>query len=239
MNGYLLLHGKGSGPTLDICSMNPVAKRLEEDKKLYLHQTYSWGLGKVFQEQFENCLDDVANGIKELESQGATKIHLVGHSLGANVAFFYATQFSNFESIVALAAAHNTHLAKFNQWSSWSRNKAHALVNQGLDLPADFIDMSMMEVYIISAIPSAYLSYLDPNGKTVMTKNVRRFKTPANLFIASGTKDMTQVEVETLLYNPAQKTTNSVFLQTNDDHLTLPINTYLNWTSWCESLSLS
>jgi pimeloyl-ACP methyl ester carboxylesterase len=236
MNGYLLLHGKNSGPNLSICSMNPVADRMKQQGLLYDHTTHSWGLGRVFQEPFERCLDDVAAGIQRLRNQGATRIHLVGHSLGGNVAFFFATRFSDFKSIVALAPAHNTHISRFNMWSQWSRNKAQSLLDAGNDAPADFIDVAMLETYIIQCVPSAYLSYLDPQGNTVMTKNVRRFQEPVHLFIGSGSNDMTQVNVKELLFDPARKTSASQLVETGDDHLTVAINTYEKWVRWCEDL---
>ena len=236
MDGYLLLHGKGSGPRLPACVMNPLANKMQEDGLLLEHNHMSWGLGSLYFHHIDESLNDIAQGIERLKSQGATRIHLVGHSLGANVAFYYASKFINFTSIVALAPAHNTHIAKFNQWSNWSRNKAQSLISQGQDGPADFIDVSMLDVYIINCIPSAYLSYLDPMGDSVMTKNVRRFKQPVNLFIGTGVKDTTQLNARGLLYDPAKKTQHSTILESDDDHFTIPINSYPIWRAWCEGL---
>jgi hypothetical protein len=127
-------------------------------------------------------------------------------------------------------------LAKFNHWSLWSRNKAKSLIDSGTDAPADFIDVAMTEVYITQGVPSAYLSYLNPEGNTVMTRNVRRFIQPANLFIASGSNDPTQIDVDRLIYSPALKTNVSRFLQTNDGHIDIVVNTYPKWREWCANL---
>jgi pimeloyl-ACP methyl ester carboxylesterase len=236
MNGFLLLHGKGSGPSYPACAMIPLHKQMVSDGLLVDHVSHSWGLGKLYTQPFEDSIADIHQGIGRLIRQGATRIHIVGHSLGANIALFYATQYTNFASIVALAPAHNTHLAKFNHWSLWSRNKAQSLLDNGNDDVADFIDVAMAEVFITQGIPSAYLSYLNPEGNSVMTRNVRRFVEPVNLFIASGSNDPTQVDVDRLIYAPALKTTASRYLQTNDGHVDVVVNTYPIWRDWCVNL---
>lgn len=236
MDGFLLLHGKGSGPEYSACAMNEVAKLMERDGKTFDYIAQSWSINRVFKTPFEDTIDDVKAGVERLLAQGVTRLHIVGHSIGANIALFYATKYTNFTSMVLLAPAHNTHLEKFNQWSLWSRRKAHDLVMAGNDELADFIDTNMLETYIISCKPSAYFSYLNPRGDSVMTKNVRLIKEPINVFVASGTADFTQVEVERLIYDPIPKKPTSKFLQNNDGHLDLPPNTYPIWTQWCEGL---
>ena len=236
-DGFLLLHGKGSGPDFPTCSTTAVYHNMSADGILADHVSNSWALGKLYQYPFEQCISDVQQGIDRLVARGATRIHIVGHSLGGNIALYYATQYTNFTSIVALAPAHNTHLSKFNQWSLWSRNKAQALIDQGNDTQADFIDVAMMEVYITHGRPSSYLSFQNPNGNTVMTRNVRKFLKPVNLFVATGTNDVTQVEVASMIYNPASKTAASRLLSTNDGHTDISVNTYPNWLKWCLDLA--
>lgn len=236
MEGYLLLHGKGAGPEYPACAMNEVAKIMEKDGKTFDYIAHSWAINRVFKTPFEDSIEDVKAGIKRLQDRGVTRLHIVGHSIGANIALFYATRAVNFTSLVLLAPAHNTHLEKFNQWSLWSRRKAHDLVMAGNDELADFIDTNMLETYIISCKPSAYFSYLNPRGDSVMTKNVRLIKEPINVFVASGTADFTQVEVGRLIYDPILKKPSSKFLQNGDGHLDLPPKTYPIWTQWCEGL---
>lgn len=236
-DGFLLLHGKGSGPNYPTCSTTAVYHKMIADGDMADHVANSWALGKLYQYPFEQCITDVQHGIDRLVARGATRIHIVGHSLGANIALYYATQYTNFKSIVALAPAHNTHLSKFNQWSLWSRNKAQALINQGDDAMADFVDVAMAEVYITQGKPSAYLSFLNPAGNTVMTRNVRKLLKPVNLFVATGSNDLTQVEVESMIYNPAAKTPASQLLHTNDGHTDISVNTYSIWRQWCVGLA--
>jgi esterase/lipase len=237
MNGFLLLHGKGSGPHYPDCAITPVQQQLAADGLLVDYVENSWALGKLYKQPFEHSIIEIHQGIDRLVKQGATKIHIVGHSLGANIAFFYATQFSNFKSIVALAPAHNTHMSKYNHWSLWSRRKAQDLVTAGTDELADFVDVAMTEVYITQALPSAYLSYQDPGGNTVMTRNVRRFVQPVNLFVATGSNDMTQVDTENIIYMPARKTSASQLLKTADGHIDIVGNSYSIWTQWCMALA--
>lgn len=236
-NGFLLLHGKGAGPDYPTCAMIPLHTQMVKDGLIVDYVSNSWGQGKLFTQPFENCFPDIHQGIARLVRQGATRIHIVGHSLGANAAFFYATQFSNFKSIVALAPAHNTHMAKYNHWSQWSRNKAQALITAGQDQITDFVDVAMTEVYITQGLPSAYLSYQDPKGNTVMTRNVRKFMQPVNLFVATGSNDLTQIDIENVIYAPAKKTSASQLLKTTDGHIDIVGNTYPNWTQWCLDLA--
>ena len=60
---------------------------------------------------FEDALADIGAGVEYLERSGATRLVLIGHSLGANrVAYYQAqSQRPSVEAIVLLASAGNTH----------------------------------------------------------------------------------------------------------------------------------
>ena len=90
MDGFLLLHGKGSGPDYSACAMTPLYNQMVTDGHLVDYVSHSWALGKLYRQPFEHSIPDIHQGIARLVRAGATRIHIVGHSLGANIALYYA-----------------------------------------------------------------------------------------------------------------------------------------------------
>jgi pimeloyl-ACP methyl ester carboxylesterase len=239
MNGYMLMHGKNSGPRFPACSLIPVHAEMQKQGYLVDFAEHPCALNRVFKTTYESNIESVRAGVERLKAQGATRIHLVGHSIGANLALYYATLYNNFASLVLLAPAHNTHFAKFIQWSNWSREKARKLVEEGRGNELnDFVDINMTDAYIVQGTAVGYLSYYDPQGNSVMPKNARKILQPVNVYVGSGSADTTQMDVKKFVYDPIpNKTAASKFVQTGDTHLGVCLNLMPDWLAWTQNLS--
>lgn len=224
MNGFIILHGKHSGPDwAEDCALFNLSQHLKQSS-LVDFQTYPWGVVKVedkhYFRKFEDCLDQIDQAITTLRNNGATKIFLVGHSMGGNASLFYATQRNNFNGIVLLAPAHNTHLPFFAKMHEWSVNKARDLMSMGLGAQVShFADLDSMGSIEILEVPAEnYYSMLNKDGNANMQTNSRLIKQPINVLCISGTRDKTQAEIPNTVWNHINKSDKSKFLQTNDDH---------------------
>jgi pimeloyl-ACP methyl ester carboxylesterase len=237
-HGYLFLHGKGSGPDAPICTMNELVNGFRvRAGELVDYVQHSWGYNQLYTQPFEVVIAEVDAAVQRLKDAGADYIHIISHSIGCNVALYYATKRTNFNSIVLLAPAHNTHTLKMQFLTEWSRRKANTLLaTPGYNIATveQFVDNSVTDVEIVNATALNYLSYMDPAGNTNMVTNLAKISRPLNVLLIAGRLDLTQVGVLPSLFNKINKTTLSTYQITNDTHVSVSgsnsYDTILNWT---------
>jgi len=236
MDGFLILHGKSSGPAVPDCSVTPLAAKLEANGYLVDYQAYSWETSRIYLTTFESTTEEIRAGIQRLRESGATRIHLVGHSMGGNIAIYYAVHNTDFDSFIGLATAHNVHHPTLQYVVKWSVEKARMLVAEGNDAPSEFVDWNVTDILARTVKPSCYLSYFDPDGNANMTLNVSRIKRPLNVLMVGGNKDNTQQTTRMYIFDPMLKTPYSRWVQTNDDHDTVSLNAYDEIVKWVDNM---
>jgi pimeloyl-ACP methyl ester carboxylesterase len=236
MDGFLILHGKSSGPAVPDCSVTPLAAKLEAHGRLVDYQAHSWETSRIYSTTFESTTEEIRAGIQRLRARGATRIHLVGHSMGGNIAIYYAVHNTDFDSFIGLATAHNVHHQTLQYVVKWSVEKARGLVAEGNDTPSEFVDWNVTDILARTVRPSCYLSYFDPDGNANMTLNVRRIGRPLNVLMVGGNKDNTQQTTRMSIFDPMPKTPYSQWIQTNDDHNTVSLNAYDEIVKWVDNL---
>jgi pimeloyl-ACP methyl ester carboxylesterase len=236
MEGYLVLHGKKSGPTFDRCALHPIVGQLSKHS-LVDFASHAWSYDRLYDQPFESCIESIKQARQRLIDRGADRIHILGHSLGGNAEIYYATRYSDFDSLILLAPAHNTHLQKIRAQCNWSLRKAEEYLAQGNDTPQHFVDFDSADVTVSVVRPSVYISYFNPNGPCNMTYNARKLLAPVNVLCLSGSRDVTQTTTEELVYRPMLKTAASEFHFLDEDHFTVCYNTHDLIVNWVNRLS--
>lgn len=236
MDGFLILHGKSSGPAVPDCSVTPLAAKLAENGYLVDYEAYSWETSRIYLTTFESTTEEIQAGIKRLRDRGATRIHLVGHSMGGNIAIYYAINNSDFDSLIGLATAHNVHHPTLRYVVKWSVEKARELVAQGNDEPSEFVDWNVTDILARTVKPSCYLSYFDFDGNANMALNVKKITRTLNVLMIGGVNDNTQQTTRMSVYTPIPKTEYSRWILTEDDHETVSINAYDTIVNWVDNL---
>lgn len=232
MHGYILLHGKKSGPAYSNCALHTLNKQLNEHG-LVDFESHAWAHDRLYDQPFESCLTSIQQARQRLIDRGATSIHIVGHSLGGNAAIYYASKCNDFNSVVLLAPAHNTHIGKIRAQCAWSIRKAKELIDSNNDESDYFIDFDSADVTVSKVKPSIYISYFDADGPCNMTVNAKKIASPISVLCLSGSRDITQTTTKELIYNVLPKTNASQYHQLDEDHYTICYNTHdliVDWT---------
>jgi pimeloyl-ACP methyl ester carboxylesterase len=217
MEGYLVLHGKKSGPSYPACTLHPVVDQLKTHS-LVDFESHAWAYERLYDEPFESCLVSIKQARQRLIDAGASRVHLLSHSLGGNASIYYATHYQDFDSMILIAPAHNTHLPKIKAQTAWSIRKAKASLEQGINEYDHYIDFDSGDVTVSRVMPSIYISYFDPTGPCNMTENASRIPTPMNVLCISGQRDATQTTARDLVYDVLPKTNQSNFMSVDEDH---------------------
>lgn len=214
MIGFLLIHGKLSGPNFPRCSLHQLNNTLNEKGYLVDFHAYPWANERLYDEPIENGVDEIKAGIARLQSRGATKIHLIGHSMGGNIAIYYASLYKDFDSLILLCPAHNTHIERIRKMCEWSIDQAKSSLLGGQDNPLHLIDFNGGKAIVSAVRPSIYISYFDSDGLCNMTTNakVQGTQDPINVLCLCGELDPTTPDAKPNIYDYMNLTDHSQFV---------------------------
>ncbi|MEA2986016.1 MAG: hypothetical protein QOD94_2270 [Alphaproteobacteria bacterium] len=178
--GIVVMHGKGGRPA----QMTAVASALAAAGALVVSQTMSWSSGY---RTYSQTLDEVAGHIDALRAKGATRIALVGQSLGANVALGYGAQHGSVAAIVAMAPGHRPEAFADRSAQSLARAKQSVAAGRGSEI-GSYFDTNQGRDFEVRTTAAAYVSFFDPAGPAVMTRNAAALKGAPLLWVV-GTGD--------------------------------------------------
>ena len=125
--GVVLLHGKTGKPE----KLWGLASALEAQGFLVFTPAMPWSHNRYLDASYETALDEIAAAINQLKQQGATKIVVAGHSMGANAALAYAANRGGVAGVIMLAPGHFPDLPQFQEIVKGGVAKAREMVQSG------------------------------------------------------------------------------------------------------------
>ncbi len=99
----MLIHGKGGTPTTMIEGLN---EALKQAARLVDAPEMPWSARRIYDATYDQAMAEIDAQSRSLKKAGATKIAVIGHSLGANAAIGYAARRKDLLAVVALAPGH-------------------------------------------------------------------------------------------------------------------------------------
>jgi pimeloyl-ACP methyl ester carboxylesterase len=134
-------------------------------------------------------MGEIAGAVESVRARGASKIVLVGHSMGCPAAMSYAAQAGGVAGIVLSAPGHSPQqYMQFSPEVRESIERARALTKSGRGAEVGtFYDNNQGNVFTLQAPAAQYLSFFDPSGPCEMTNTAGRIRCPA--FWVVGTND--------------------------------------------------
>jgi len=231
--GVVYLHGKGAWPG---AADGGILSTLAEEGALVATPEMPWSFKRKYGATYEQAMaeiDAVATGLK---AQGATRIVVIGHSLGANAAIGYAARHPDLAAVVALAPAHLPEAEGLRSHTQEAIAEAKQLVAAGQgDVPRRFPDMAQGIPLTATATPLVYLSMFDPDGPAVIPKNAEAMG-PVPLLWVVGTLDPIARRGPDYAFKFGAKNPKSRYIEVFAGHLTTPLAARSQVVEWINSL---
>jgi pimeloyl-ACP methyl ester carboxylesterase len=181
------MHGKrGSAEYL-----STLAGDLAEQGYLVVTPDMPWSKVRAYDRALDEAHREIDKALDGLRLQGATRLVVAGHSMGANMAIGYAATHKGIDAVIALGPGQTVESQNFIERLGDSVTKAKALLaaGQGEEL-TQFQDLHLGKVSEIVAIPRIYLSYFDPDGLANMPRMARHIDIPFLWTVGSQDKNM-------------------------------------------------
>lgn len=169
--GIVVMHGKWGNPG----QLSVVAGRLEAEGYLTENLEMPWSGRRAYDTGRDGFVGEIDAAIRGLKEKGATKIVLIGHSLGAAGGLHYATR-KQVDGFIGIAPGHAPEGERLAAMLAGSVVKAREMVAKGEgDDKAGFDDFNTgNRTKQIRMAAKVYLDFFDPTGPMNFTGNVSK-----------------------------------------------------------------
>ena len=234
--GIVLLHGKGGRPSGSIATLGQ-ALSAQSIKVALPEMAWSGRGGKVsnYDVSYEQALSSIDTAISNLRAQGASKIIIAGHSLGANAALAYAALRSKkISGVIAIAPGHMPERMKLPDIQKALTEARQKISAQLGNQRATFPDINSGERFEVSGTYMGWFSYFDPNGTAVMSKNASRLTVPL-LYIVGRSDPLSSVG-RNYIFDKARPNSKNRYIEVDAGHLDTPDRSTTPILEWLKKL---
>ena len=230
--GVVFLHGKGVW-TGAFDGGIPAA--LEAEGAVVASPEMPWSFGRMYGATYDEAMREIDAAVAGLKGKGATRIVVVGHSLGANAAIGYAARRGGVAAVVALSPGHLPETAEMRARTAEALIEARALMAAGEKSRRTWPDRIQGVPTFATASPAAYLSMFDPDGPAVIPKNVAALRGVPLLWVV-GDSDPIFARGRDYAFARAPRNPKSRYIEVSAGHLTAPRAAQSQVVEWLKSL---
>lgn len=231
--GVVLMHGKWALPQAK--TLLTLSGALQSAGYLVWMPTMPWAGSRLYDKSYEDALREIDAAVVQLKAQGATRIVVAGHSIGASAALAYGARRDGLLGIVAIAPGHMPEIAVRNPGVAQSLGRADAMLAAGKgDDTDEFLDLNQGQTKTIRTTASIYLSYARPDGPAVMPINATHLKAPLLWVVGSGDGMSERGEAYAFAKAPANPHNRYQVLSAN--HMSTPTAAAQDIIAWIDEL---
>ena len=229
--GVVFLHGKGVWTgAFD----GGIPSALEAEGAVVASPEMPWSFARMYGATYDEAMREIDAAVAGLKAKGATRIVVIGHSLGANAAIGYGARRSGVAAVVAISPGHLPETAEMRARTGDAIQEARHLLAAGDKSRRTWPDRIQGVPTFATASPAVYLSMFDPDGPAVIPKNAAALRVP--LLWVVGDSDPIFSRGRDYAFARAPKNPKSRYLEVSAGHLTAPRAAQSQIVEWVKSL---
>jgi pimeloyl-ACP methyl ester carboxylesterase len=194
-----------------------------------------WSIGRMYGATYEQAMQEIDAAVAGLRKKGATRIVIIGHSLGANAAIGYAARHHGVAAVVALSPGHLPETDEMRGHTADAIVKARALVAAGDQSRRLWPDRVQGVPTLAMASPAVYLSMFDPDGPAVIPRNAAALKGVPLMWVV-GRFDPIFSRGRDYAFSRAPANPNNRYLEVFAGHLSAPMMARSDVVEWLKSV---
>ncbi|MBO0752219.1 MAG: alpha/beta hydrolase [Bradyrhizobiaceae bacterium] len=230
--GVVFIHGKSTwAGAFD----GGIPGSLEADGAVTAEPEMPWSIGRMYGATYEEAMQEIDAAVAGLKKKGATRIVIIGHSLGANAAIGYAARKRGIAAVVALSPGHLPETAEMRDRTADAIVTARALAAAGENSRRLWPDRIQGVPTFAMASPAVYLSMFDPDGPAVIPKNAAALKNVPLMWVV-GRFDPIFSRGRDYAFSRVPKNPKNRYLEVLAGHLAAPMVARSEVVDWLESV---
>jgi pimeloyl-ACP methyl ester carboxylesterase len=223
--GVLMLHGKNPGSNRDP-NFSPLKDTFERQGWLATVPDMPWSRNRYLDGHFDKAMAEIAGHVKSLRDQGATKIVIIGHSMGVPTSMAHAARGGDVDALIGLAPGHAPVGYYTQPWGKPvhdSINEARALVAAGKgDSRERFSDINQGKQQTVITTAKDFLSWFDPTSDAEMSVTAPRIPAKVPVMTVIGEKDPLFSRIRAYYVDKLPANPKSKYLEVSGGHLDTP-----------------
>jgi pimeloyl-ACP methyl ester carboxylesterase len=230
--GVVFLHGKGMWPgAFD----GGIPGALEAEGAQVESPEMPWSFRRMYGATFDQAMTEIDAAVAGLKAKGATRIVVIGHSLGANAAIAYAARRSVVAAVVAISPGHLPETPEMRARTRDALAEARQMYAAGQQDRHFWPDLVQGIPTFASATPAVYLSMFDPDGPAVIPKNTAALRPIPFLWVV-GDGDPIHERGRDYAFSAGAKNPASRYIEVVAGHLTTPLTARARVVEWLKAL---
>jgi len=223
--GVLMLHGKNPGNPNDPF-FRPQMAKLEREGMVALMPDMPWSQRRYLEGDWDGAMQEIAGHVATLRLKGATRIVLMGHSMGCPAALCHAARAKDVHALVLFAAGHVPR--GYYTYPSLSAvrksiDEARELVAAGRGAEKTrFADINQGRVLSVWMPAKDYLSYFDPDSDADMGVTAPRVPATIPVLTVMGDADPLFKLARAYFHDKLPPNPKTRYLEVSANHVTTP-----------------
>ena len=231
--GLVLMHGKG-GNTRYIDSL---AFSLRGAGVLVETPLMPWSRNRIYDKTYDESMLEIDAAVERLKSDGAKRIVVGGHSLGANAALGYGARRKGLSGILLLAYGHVPSGRFFTEKLKSHVAEAKSMIDAGDgDKVGSFGDINQGSVATRHVSAKIYHSWFAPNGPASDRNNAANVNENTPVLWVSGDRDRVSRFGRGLIWNWISDHPKNKFIVISGNHLGTPHDSIGAVAGWLRGL---
>jgi pimeloyl-ACP methyl ester carboxylesterase len=220
--GVVLMHGK-TGTASSRGPLGSLISKLKKAGMVVVAPDMPWSRNRYIAKDYAGSMKEIDAAVVRLKRQGATKIVVAGHSMGANAALGYAARREGIVGVVAIAPGHDPANYGFQKNVKHDYRRAKAMVDKGQgDAYGRFADTNQGKRSTIRIKANIYLDWFDPTGPAAMRANTEKLKPATALLCVYGKGDRLRLFGRPAAFDAAPPNSKNVYLEVSGGHMKTP-----------------
>lgn len=234
--GIVLMHGK-MGSASDNSPIGQLADYLRAENMIVLAPDMPWSGDRGLDKTYEDSMLEIDELVEKLKTQGATKVVVGGHSMGANAAIGYGSRREGLTGILAIAPGHIPEVMGYQRRIDHDYRRAQTMVDAGKGKEEDdFKDRNQGSNSEIEVTAEIYLSWFDPEGPAVMPENIFSLKPNTPVMWIVGEGDRMNKRGSEYAFENAPEHPKNAYVVVDGGHKDTPENGQEQISNWLNSL---
>ncbi len=242
--GVVLMHGKQGGGPRDT-SLESLHRKMDEAGMLVLKPEMPWSYRRFIEGDWNLAMTEIDSQVQKLKASGATKVVLVGHSLGSPAALSYASRHPDQVHALGLLAPGHVPLyyslcipyspIQLCAVKDGVQRAQQALEAGNGDKKIPLPDINQGRTNVVWMTPKDYLSYFDPASDAEMAVTAPKLPTQLPVLWVIGDGDRLIKQGRQYVFDKLPMNAKSHYLEVQGNHLSTPSVASDQILSWIRS----